>query len=153
MSVWTGNVYLTDTFDVLVCPNKTIAFSDLGRDSTGNDITCDAWDVDHVQDPVIGDEKIVTIYGTLISTTNKVLTGVAISDDGSCVLAADGLSYSCTTQAFEDTWSVSLTFQKSGGAWCTPGMDSTSGIATFLDITDDVEYDVAITKNAQQCGL
>src|SRR5690606_26901143 len=80
-------------------------------------------------DPEPGEVSYVLFSGTLTAMQgNHTLTSITMSDGGTCALAGDRKSYSCSTAGFYGSWSGSLTFVSSAGVMCTgPGAGNTGG--------------------------
>lgn len=145
-NTWSGHIILDTYLQTISCSNTTIGFSNLSSDSSGNDFACSAGED-------LSEPDGYAIFSGTVQGTRK-LTGAAISDGGTCTVAADGLSYTCTTEPFNSVWSVSIAFTKNGGVWCTDGLDGTSGIATFLDFEPgEYTYAINIVRNSNRCNL
>jgi len=126
---WTGTVSTHAGFYSLevACMPSPNSFSNLTADTANNDMTC-----------ILGNR--IRVNGTVTtSNANKVLDTVT-GNGVSCVVTADGMSYSCMTDVFDtDFWSGTLTFTASGGhicaqsvSWGTGSVSSTTGGTSVL---------------------
>jgi hypothetical protein len=113
---WTGYIQPTYTTGMACTPNPR-NFTDVTGDISNQDFTC--------AEGALGKwTGTVTQVGTgsdapkIIS--NAFLTGTGSSDgiDGTCAIASDGKSYTCTSSPFTGTWTGDISFKSAGGAIC-----------------------------------
>lgn len=156
---WGGgwNGYIELVFVNLTCATSSQSFSTVRMDSAGNDFSCSVTgapgpDPDPDPDPGAGSYVLFSGIVTTDSANNRELAAVTISGGGTCALAADGKSYTCSTAAFTGTWSGTLTFTADATV-CTgrrvgsnPAQFGYNGLAAGTVIRN-----VTLKNNSNQC--
>lgn len=95
--------------------------------------------------------NIVVVTGTVTtSNANKTLRSATINAiNGSCAVATDRLSYSCTTGVFDtSSWSGTITFTATSGKVCGTNVNVNTGTATLTNLAPgEHPLDLRIVNN------
>jgi len=162
---WNGYVELV--YVSTACTVDTLTFNNLRADSLNNNLygcsitgSPGAPDPDPGTDPdpdpdpapVPGSYVLFSGIVTADSANNRKLTSVSISGGGACALAGDGKSYTCTTAAFQGTWTGGISFGAdtlvctASRAGSNPASFNYTGLGA-----GNVTRNVTLKNNANQC--
>ena len=150
-SGWNGSIFTTaEGYETkLSCDPAPLSLQDVARDEPGQNISCS-----------VG--NFALIVGSVTTTsTRRVLDSVSISG-GECSVSTDGLSYSCRTDSYVESWDGLISFTATGGYICeSVGIVNTGSItlaggsgsanAVATEITEENQLGLVIANNVGSC--
>jgi len=143
---WTGYIELDYDQSSMSCDPNRISFTDQTSDSSGHDFSnCSPG-------------SFIFFSGTVIDApNNRELSSATISDaGGSCVVAMDGMSFTCLTDEFAvgvEAWTGTITLVSDANVVCTAtDTGDNPGIFSFTDEPSGiVDLSITLTNNTGSC--
>ena len=141
---WDGYITTQGTAGKVACTPQRTNYAGITSSMKGQNVGC-----------LVG--NTVTVKGSVISNSTKVLlAGALLSDGGRCTIAADGLSYTCQTNVFSNAdFTGWVAFGLTEGVFCpVPDLDETTGIAQLTGVKPgDVALNLVIASQSNKCPI
>ncbi|HEY0964049.1 MAG TPA: hypothetical protein VGE69_16995 [Pseudomonadales bacterium] len=138
---WNGYIEADYDASKMECDPYRITLADIGGDSANHNFTnCRT-----------GSFAVIT--GTVTAAGNRKLASASMGANGSCTVAADGLSYKCISIEYTtSTMTFTLTFTPTSGVMCKPAAPH-SGVYTYTNQTPgNLEpLNLRIANNTNNC--